>query len=169
MEVKKNEMAFLGKNVEFFMMREDFSKILKDSDLPTSLVNYHKASNIVTCDSRAEDWYVKYAGLHEAVCCGSYGSLVPRWIFRRPTEVQKFLNIHGVSGRYDIRDVSDRCGVIDLLIIEQMPKTLQRIYLKRRIEMFRTLLSRKLYGDDEDLRKSFERALELLDVRLKNN
>ena len=169
MEVKKKKMEFLGRAIEFFLIREDFSKDFGDPGLTDSLVRYHVKNNIVRCDSRAEDWYCGFAALHETICCGPYEFIVPKRLFVKPVDAKNFLKASGVSGEYQIRDIYDRCGVIDLIITEKMPRNLQKDYIEKRIEMFRTLLSRKLYGNDEDLKQGFERALELLKNRLKNN
>lgn len=132
-----------GQTIEFEAEQRNFADDFGDSRLTNSLVNTPKmGENRFLFDLRADNSYMTYAGLHECVCCGSYKELAPK-----------------------VSDISDKCGAIDLMIIEEMPFEYRKTYVLKRIEMFQTLLDKRLYKTQE-LKKQFEHALEIMKKEL---
>ena len=123
----------LGVMVCVDVRRTDHCKLLGDDWAPDCLVQYDPESEIVTVDNRASDDYAKWAGLHEAICCGKYSDLVP-------------------AGD----DPLGRCARIDELVMAIMPATYRSEFSRKRYEMFGFLIER---GFSPEFRESFERSL----------
>lgn len=126
---------FLGVIINCNLSRYDYSGYF-GKEITDSLVQYDPGTNTVTVDERANEFYVRYAAIHECICCGKYKHLAPRTI-----EPQK------------------RCAAIDKMIILSMPYVQRRFYVEERIEMFETLLERNL---NPNLNDSFRESLRLL-------
>lgn len=62
-----------------------------------------------------------HAAIHECICCGPYKDLAPA-----------------------ADSLNRRCGLIDKMLIQTMPESERKAYRTKRIEMFRTLIERKL-------------------------
>jgi len=104
--------------------RYDFSKYKNFESYETTtdtLVMYDKASDTVTVDSRVDDFYAKYATIHECICCGKYGYLAP-----------------------EVQDEKERCAAIDAMLMSTMSPSDRSRYIQQRIEMFETMLARNL-------------------------
>ena len=122
-----------GEEVKFLIRRFNFAGYFKDGGLTDSLVIYDPSSKCVTVDERANDTYVKYAGIHECICVGSCGYLAP-----------------------EVEDSKKRCAAIDKMLIANMSKEEADAYVKKRIEMFETLLDKNL---NPNLNESFKASL----------
>lgn len=122
-----------GVMVSCDVRRTDHRKLLGDDGTPDCLVQYDPVLGIVTVDYRASDEYAKWAGIHEAICCGKFSDLVP-------------------AGD----DPIGRCARIDELVMAIMPATYRLKYSRKRYEMFGFLIER---GFSSELRESFERSL----------
>ena len=112
--------VFNGTEIRCTVEEANFSRYIKP-DITPYLVLYDHDKNTVTVDERADDEYIKYAAIHECICCGRYGHLYPQ------TE-----------------DRSLRCFGIDVMIIESMNESDGRDYAKKRIEMFEAILNENL-------------------------
>lgn len=90
----------------------------------------------VFVDKQASESYAKYAAIHECICRGKCGCLAPA-----------------------VDDLNARCGEIDKMIIDTMPKAEKKVYIEKRIEMFNTLINKNL---DPASTPMFEKSLEIL-------
>ena len=104
-----------------------------------SLVQFNPSTNKVTVDTRASCFYADFAGLHECICCGKYGDLAPK----------------GAEG-------IDRCGFIDIMLLDYMSDGFASVYREKRIEMYKTLIERNL---NPKLNDRFERAIAILEKK----
>ena len=125
-----------GQNIVIKQENEDFSKTLRDKKLTDSLVQYNPRRQTVTVDSRADETYKFFASIHEAICVGNFKHLAPK-----------------------VEDPLDRCGMIDLMLLEEIPVEYREKYVKKRIEMFETLISKHL---NPKLEESFKHSLKIL-------
>ncbi len=123
-----------GKTIECNTAKFDYSQVFEG--VTDALVQYEEKSNTVTVDERASDSYAKYATIHECICCGKYQHLFP------------------VKG-----DAKERCSEIDKMLISLMPESEREPYIKKRIEMFETLIDRNLRPD---LNETFKISLQTL-------
>ena len=128
--------VFNGTEVKCDVGEKNFSKIVKP-DVTPYLVWYDNIENKIYVDERADDSYIKYAAIHECICCGKYGHLA------RPTE-----------------DPELRCSEIDMMLIESMPEEEGYAYAKKRIDMFKTIISENLRSDMNDVFKKSLARLE---------
>ncbi|MBR2708809.1 hypothetical protein IKE98_00530 [Candidatus Saccharibacteria bacterium] len=122
-----------GEAVSYSVGRMDFAEYFSDDSITDSLVYFASGDGTVFVDKRADEMYAKYAGLHEAICCGKYAFLVPEG-----------------------DDPEGRCSRIDELVMAIMPSTYRKEYSRKRIEMFKTLIERNL---SPALNESFKRSL----------
>lgn len=127
---------FNGTEINCTVEEADFSRYIK-RDITPYLVWYDSIRNSVTVDERADDSYIKYATIHECICCGKYGHLA------RPTE-----------------DPELRCSEIDMMLIESMPEEEGYTYAKKRIDMFKAIISENLRPEMEDVFKKSLARLE---------
>lgn len=127
---------FNGTEINCTVEEADFSRYIK-RDITPYLVWYDSIKNSVTVDERADDSYIKYATIHECICCGKYGHLA------RPTE-----------------DPELRCSEIDMMLIESMPEEEGYAYAKKRIDMFKAIISENLRSDMNDVFKKSLARLE---------
>ena len=141
--VLKFKVRIKGQIIEFDAKQRNFADDFGDSKLTNSLVKILKmGEDSFVFDSRADSSYMTYAGLHECICCGSHKGLAPK-----------------------VSDAHDKCGAIDLMILEEMPFSYRKTYILKRIEMFQTLLNRRLYETKEQ-KVQFEQALEVMKKEL---
>ena len=124
-------------NLKKFNYRTIFGKKITDT-----LVQYDPTNNTITVDERADPRYIKYAAIHECICCGRYQHLAP-----------------------EMENPYDRCGGIDWMIVTSMPQKDREWYLEKRIEMFRTLIDRKL---NPEMTESFRHSKVMLEKLLDN-
>lgn len=123
--------------ISFKLERGDFAKQLHDENLVDSLVRFDdKTKDLVKVDVRVDDTYAIFAGVHECICCGKYQHLAPA----------------GAKG-------VDRCGLIDIMLMQYMPAEYVETYRKKRIAMHKELLKRNF---SVDLHPQFRRAIEIL-------
>ncbi len=128
--------TLFGVKIECNIGRFDYASYYNDPELTDSLVQYDPGSNTVTVDSRASEFYAKYAAIHECICCGKYKHLAPPQ-----------LNPNG------------RCAAIDRMLLTDMAPQERKYYLQKRLQMFETLLRMNL---NEDLNDMFEASLKEL-------
>lgn len=121
-----------GVRIPFWIQKKDFSAIGENSNV---LVKFNN-KGIVSVDKTADDAYAYYAGAHECICMGCYKSLAP-----------------------SVKNPDDRCGAIDLMLMEKMSLEYREIYRKKRIKMFETLIDKDL---SPSRNKSFKRSIEIL-------
>ena len=120
----KKKLIFGGREIEGNLEEFDFSKYFDDPNLTDALVMYNATSNTITVDTRASEKYKEFAFVHESICCGYYSDLAPV-----------------------VSDKKQRCLAIDQMIIDSIKDESERLeYIKKRIDMFSTLLSDKKYG-----------------------
>lgn len=119
---------FNGHKIVFNLVRGNLRKEVasyfsgvSEENVSDSLVKYNPRTNTVTVDDVASDSYAHYAGIHECICCGPYRDLVS-----------------------DTDDPNKRCGLIDKMLIQAMPESEREAYRAKRIEMFKTLIEKKL-------------------------
>ena len=122
------QVSFNGHQITCNLVRSNLRKEVagyfpgvSEEDISDGLVKYDSRTNTVTVDEHASDSYAKYAAIHECICCGPYKDLAPA------TE-----------------DSDKRCGLIDEMLIQTMPESEQKVYKEKRIEMFKTLIEKKL-------------------------
>ena len=118
-------------------IREQLSKWYPKETISDSLVMYDPASNTVTVDISASDEYAKYAAIHECICCGPYKDLAPK------TDNPK-----------------KQCGLIDVMLLKEMPAENRSKYRAKRIEMFKDLLEKHL---NPSLEEQFKQSIEILE------
>lgn len=128
--------VFNGTEINCTVEEADFSRYIK-RDITPYLVWYDSIKNSVTVDERADNNYIKYATIHECICCGKYGHLA------RQTE-----------------DPELRCSEIDMMLIESMPEEDGYAYAKKRIDMFKAIISENLRPEMEDVFKKSLARLE---------
>lgn len=129
-----------GTEIEMDILRHDFAgdAMFEDCDnLTDSLVMFADDGRVVV-DTRASDEYALWAATHEMICCGPYKHLAPK------TDQE-----------------CCRCGEIDLMLLNIMPKELRQEYRGKRLEMFRVLIDMNL---NESLEESFKHSIEALSV-----
>lgn len=127
------QVVFNGNLINFGLSRADFAKQY-GSD---SLVWFSTGeTDEVIVDEQASDSYVKYASIHECICQGKCGYLAPK-----------------------IDNPDKRCGEIDRMIAATMPESERGMYIKKRIEMFETLLDKHL---NHSLEPMFRESLSIL-------
>lgn len=132
-----------GKELDFNLVRSNFLKeivgffpgVLED-DITDALVKYDSSTNTVAVDERVSDSYAKYAAVHECICQGPYHNLAP-----------------------STDDPNKRCGLIDKMLIESMSEPEKKAYITKRIEMFKTLIEKKL---NPPLESMFRESIEML-------
>ena len=130
------EISFKGRKMNFGTARQPFADALGAS-VTDSLVYYSPGTNTVACDTRASDAYVKYASIHECICCGPYKDMAPT-----------------------VENANQRCYFIDKMIIDEIKdEDEKKMYIQKRIEMFETLIKKHLNPPLED---SFKESLRLL-------
>ena len=129
---------FNGKAVECNTNRFNYSQYF--GEVTDSLVQYDENTNTVTVDERASDVYARYATIHECVCCGRHQDMF-LWA----------------------NDKNRRCIEVDKMLISLMPESDRESYIKKRIEMFKTLLERNLRPD---MNESFKNSLKGLEELL---
>lgn len=122
------QVLFDGNPITFNLVRGNLRKEVADyfsgvseEDVTDGLVKYDSSTNTVAVDECASDSYAKYAAIHECICCGPYKDLAPA-----------------------TDDSNKRCGLIDKMLIQAMPESERKAYKEKRIEMFKTLIERKL-------------------------
>ena len=126
-----------GVKIEVDIEKVEYFKFFPEGEkLTDSLVQYNHDANIVTVDTRASDQYAMWAGTHEAICCGPYKHLAPK------------------------APELDRCGKIDVMLIELMPEDYRSEYQLKRLEMFETLIEKNL---TPHFTPSFKRSIEILE------
>lgn len=128
--------VFNGTEINCTVEEADFSRYIK-RDITPYLVWYDSIKNSVTVDERADNSYIKYATIHECICCGKYGHLA------RQTE-----------------DPELRCSEIDMMLIESMSEEEGYAYAKKRIDMFKAIISENLRPEMEDVFKKSLARLE---------
>jgi len=130
------QVDFNGNLIDFELSRADFAtQYGTDSLVWFSTGNTDK----VTVDEQASDSYAKYASIHECICQGRCKHLAP-----------------------EVADPDRRCGEIDKMTIAAMPESERKLYIKKRIEMFETLIERKLRPPMEPAFRESLRVLESL-------
>ena len=105
-----------------------------------ALVMYEKGVDfdvITVDDSMINEDYCWYASIHECICCGAYQFMAP-----------------------EVEDPLDRCGMIDVMILDWMLPEERRNYLEKRIEMFEALIEKNL---NPALTEQFEHSLAILE------
>lgn len=133
---------YKGREVVVKLQKYDLKKVVANTlniaadTITDSLVMYDECTNTVTVDEMANDSYAKYAALHECICCGPYKELAP-----------------------STKDDSKRCGLIDAMLIESMTQEEKTEYIKKRIEMFETLIELHL---SPPLEAQFRESLKIL-------
>ena len=122
------QVDFNGNKMAFNLVRGNLRKEVasyfpgvSEEDITDGLVKYDPDTNTVAVDERASDSYAKYAAIHECICCGPYEDLAPA-----------------------TDSPNRRCGLIDKMLIQTMPESERKAYKEKRIEMFKTLIERKL-------------------------
>ena len=137
------KVDFNGTDISFNLVRGNLRKEVaslfpetSEGDITDALVRYNLNTNTVTVDECASDSYAKYAAIHECICCGPYCTLAP-----------------------DTDDPSKRCGLIDKMLIQDMPESERETYVAKRIEMFKTLIEKRL---NPPLEHAFKESLETL-------
>lgn len=122
------QMSFNGVQMTFNLVKGNLRKEvasyfpgISEEDISDGLVKYDPSTNTIAVDECASDSYAKYAAIHECICCGPYKELAP-----------------------STDDSNKRCGLIDEMLILAMPESERKAYREKRIEMFRTLIGRKL-------------------------
>ena len=124
---------FNGNLIDFELNRADFAGQYGVD----SLVWFSTGEvDSVIVDERASDSYVKYASIHECICQGKCKHLAPK-----------------------VANPNMRCGEIDKMIVAAMPKSEQKEYIEKRIEMFEALLDKHLNPPLEPL---FRESLKML-------
>lgn len=118
-------------------IREQLSKWYPKETISDSLVMYDPASNTVTVDIAASDEYAKYAAIHECICCGPYKDLAP-----------------------ETDNPKKQCGLIDVMLLKEMPEESRSKYRAKRIEMFKDLLEKHL---NPSLEEQFKQSIEILE------
>ncbi len=133
------EVFYLGEKIIQDVARRDFGS--PKGYTTDALVQYNIPNDIVFVDERCDKPYERYAALHEAICCGRYKHLAPR-----------------------VKNPLDQCGMIDLAIIEYMEASYREKYVRKRIEMYETLLD----GDfTPKYTEQFQHSLAILKNKLK--
>lgn len=128
-----------GTKIEVELEKAEYIKFFPEGEkLTDSLVQFSSNPDIVTVDVRASDQYALWAATHEAICCGSYKHLAP--------EAPQL----------------SRCGMIDLMLIDCMPREYTEEYRSKRLEMFKTLISK---GLSSELHPMFRESIRLLEQR----
>ncbi len=134
--MRKITYGLKGQNIRILLNTADFSRELRDPKTPNSLVKYNPKAKTVTVDSRADETYALFAAIHESICCGAYKHLAPK-----------------------VDNPLDRCGMIDVMLLEEIPRNYRKTYIEKRIEMYETLLSKNLRSDLEEV---FKHSLAIL-------
>jgi hypothetical protein len=127
-------IKFAGKLIDVALGRTDFA-----SQYGTDSLVYFAPdgeTDQVFVDIRASDSYAKYAAIHECICQGRCKHLAPK-----------------------VNDPDMRCSEIDKMIIAAMPESERKAYIKKRIEMFKTLINKNL---NPQLTPMFKKSLEAL-------
>ena len=133
---------FQGNSITFNLRKVDYRNLL-GKRISDTLVQYDPTNNTITVDKRADPRYVKYAAVHECICCGRYQHLAP-----------------------DMDNPYDRCGAIDWMIVTTMPERDREWYIKKRLEMFKTLLDRRL---NPEMNESFRHSMVMLEKLLEHH
>lgn len=140
------KVVFNGHYFTFNLRRENLRKMVashfpdtSEEQIPNSLVMYNPATNTITVDEHADEAYVMYAAIHECICCGTYKHLAP-----------------------EVADRNKRCGSIDTMIVQNMPKSERKAYIAKRIEMFETLVEKGLNPQMEPMFRESIRMLRSL-------
>ena len=140
------EVCFKGNQMVFNLIRGDLRKEVADyfpglseDNISNGLVKYDPNTNTVAVDECVNGLYAEYAAIHECICCGPYENLAPA-----------------------TSDPNKRCGLIDKMLIQAMPESEREAYRVKRIEMFKTLIERKLSPSLEPMFKESLRTLESL-------
>lgn len=130
-------VSFRGNEIVFELGRNDFASKY-DTD---SLVwfNGNGETDQVIVDEQASNSYAKYAAIHECICQGRCKHLAPK-----------------------VADPNMRCGEIDKMIIATMPEAEKKEYIKKRIEMFETLINKHLNPTLEPLFRESLKTLKTL-------
>ena len=116
--MRKYYISVKGTLIPFRIKREDFSKVAPCNT--DTLVRFN-SKGIATVDKKADELYAYYAGAHECICMGCYKNLAPK-----------------------VKNEEDRCGTIDIMLMEQMPVEYREVYRQKRIKMFETLIANDL-------------------------
>lgn len=133
---------FKGHKIEYNLAKSNLRGMVanlagvSEKDVTTALVMYDPKTNTITVDERASETYAWHAAIHESICCGPYSFLAPA-----------------------TDNPEERCGLIDLMLVDNMPESEREAYVANRIEMFDTLIS---MGLNPQLNHQFQKAIELL-------
>lgn len=130
--MEKKNFMYKGVKIAFNTSKMDFESTYGSSNL----VHFTPEANLIIFDQTVEDEYVKWAGIHECVCCGKHQDLA-----------------------LSVANDDNRCGLIDLELISRMPKNYREIYRNRRVDMYKTLLEK---GLNPPLNKRFQEAIKML-------
>lgn len=137
-------VEFGGTQIVFNLVRGNLRKEVasyfpgvSEEDISDGLVKYDPGTNTVAVDECASDSYAKYAAIHECICCGPYKDLAPT-----------------------TDDPDKRCGLIDKMLIQAMPESEQKAYKAKRVEMFKTLIERRL---NPQMEPAFQESLKTLE------
>lgn len=129
----KERMFIDGVEVSVDIGKKNFSKMGFDFEGSEFLI-YNGDDGVVYVDERADDEYIKYAALHEAICQGPYKELAPK-----------------------CDNPNCRCLEIDKKIIGLMPYEERGEYARKRIAMFNLLLDKNI---NPGLNNLFKESLE---------
>ena len=128
---------FNGREIRFNLVRCDFAKLFNETNLTDALVQFNPSMSKVTVDTRVDENYALFAGVHECICCGEYGYLAPVMVKRE-----------------------NRCGLIDKMLLEEcIPESYAETYRHKRIEMYKTLIEKNL---NPTLNAQFKKAISIL-------
>lgn len=125
----EEKMIINGTEVKVDIRKTNFKERGYDFGGSEYLV-YFANDGRVFVDERADDEYVKYAALHEAICQGAYKDLAPK-----------------------CSNPNCRCFEIDKMIIGLMPYEKRGPYATKRIAMFNLLLDKNINPAMNDIFK----------------